>query len=73
MRGGDKIDTIRQEVENLLHNKKRYDVFGKEEQRMDFLQQKKELLYSQSPKRRREQGEEPRSSRKVKFYEGYQT
>jgi hypothetical protein len=41
MNGGDKIDTIRQEVDNLLHNKKKLGVSGIEEDRAHFLDLKK--------------------------------
>jgi hypothetical protein len=41
MKGGDKIDTIRQEIDNLLHNKKKLEVFGREKDQAKFISPKK--------------------------------
>ena len=52
MCGQDKIDSIRQEIDNLLHNKKKLEVFGREEDKASFLSPKKHknLLYGQKLK-----------------------
>lgn len=76
MNGGDKIDTIRQEVDNLLHNKKKLGVSGIEEDRAHFLDLKKqrELLYGAKLKLDGTIKKSPnRTSPNIKFFEGFQT
>lgn len=73
MGGGDKIDTIRQEVSNLLHNKKRKDVFGSEEDKIQYLLNKKELLYGNKSLPDGTVKFPSSEGSKIKFYEGYLT
>lgn len=76
MKGGDKIDTVRQEVDNLLHNKKRLLVSGSEEDEAHFLDLKrnKDLLYGAKLKLDGTVVESAnKSGQKLKFFEGYQT
>ena len=75
MGGGDKIDTIRQEVDNLLHNRKRLDVFGREEDRVEVLRNQKDLLYGAKALPDGTVRFSKKSTRKnrIKFYEGYHT
>ena len=73
MGGGDKIDTIRQEVQNLLHNKKRLEVFGSEEDRIQYLLNQKDLLYGNKSLPDGTVKMSYPKNNKIKFYEGYQT
>lgn len=76
MKGGDKIDTIRQEIDNLLHNKKKLDVFGREKDQAKFISPKKhkDLLYGMKmlPDGSVSQSKS-NSPNKVEFFEGYRT
>lgn len=76
MKGGDKIDTIRQEIDNLLHNKKKLDVFGREKDEAKFISPKKQkdLLYGMKmlPDGSVSQSKS-KSPNRIKFFEGYRT
>ena len=73
MGGGDKIDTIRQEVENLLHNKKRIDVAGSEEDKIHYLINNRDLLYGNKSLPDGTIKLSSGKGKKIKFYEGYHT
>lgn len=74
MKGGDKIDTVRQEVDNLLHNKKRLLVSGIEQEEAHFLDLKrqKDLLYGAKLKLDGTVAEPVnKKNNKTKFFEGF--
>jgi hypothetical protein len=73
MGGGDKIDTIRQEVQNLLHHKNRLDVAGSEEDKIHYLINNKDLLYGNKSLPDGTIKLSSGKGNKIKFYEGYQT
>lgn len=73
MGGGDRIDTIRQEVDNLLHNKKKLEVFGHEDDKVEYLVQQKDLLYGMKTMPNGTISPNSKKGTKIRFYEGYNT